>query len=141
MTINKTVKKIIFFWVLFNLIGYLSFLIGFTPSIESKDQNGNVTRNYLITPKYSNQVIHDTDINGHSEVKRNMMFPDCSNCNYIEKNNFYPFHSFTYSVYRNNTTKGFVGIWGYYGHYEFLFYMILPLLILGLRLVYNKFIK
>jgi hypothetical protein len=141
MKITKTTKKVIFFWSLFHLIGYVSFLTGLTPSFESEKANGDVNRSYILTPEYSDQVIHSTDINGHFELKKNMMFPNCWECQYNEKDNFWPFHKFTYSVYQNNVTSGFVGIWGYYGHYEFLFYMGLPFLFLICIWMYRKFIK
>jgi hypothetical protein len=141
MKTTKTTKKAMFFWTLFHLIGYSSFLTGITPSIELKKSNGDVNRSFIITPEYSNQVIQSTDMFGHSELMKNMMFPDCSNCEYNEQDNFWPFHDFTYGVYNGSETRGFVGIWGYYGHSEFLFYMCLPLLILICIWIYRKFIN
>ena len=68
-----------------------------------------------------------------------MMFPDCSNCTSNEKDNFYPFHSFKYNYYiSGRSTSGFVGLWGYYGNYEFFVYIIIPMLIFGLTILYKK---
>lgn len=141
MKISNTFKKIIFFWSLFHLTGYLSFLTSFTPSIESISQNGDINRSFILTPEYSDKIIHSTDINGHTEIKKNMMFPNCSDCKSNEKENFWPFHKFTYGVYGYNSTSGFVGIWGYYGHYEFLFYIVFPFFIFISYALYKKILK
>ena len=136
---NKILNKLIFFWLLFHIVGYLSFLTGFTPNIVSKDSNGNISRNFLITPQYANHTTYSTDINGYTEIRKNMMFPNCSNCKSNEKDNFYPFHSFQYSVYTSGkSSSGFVGLWGYYGNYEFFIYVIFPMLVFALILLYKK---
>jgi hypothetical protein len=141
MKISKTFKKVIFFWTIFHLIGYLSYLTEINPSFKSENSHlitgyandfyeYDNSEHFIFTPKY---------LEGYSEEK---LYPNCYNCNYGEKENFWPFHKFIYTVnYGSTWVKGFVGVWGYYGHYEFLFYIVLPSLIFLLIWVYRRFVK
>lgn len=114
---STTLKKFLFFWVIFHSIGYISFLAGITPSFK-RDRENMQKEIYLITPEYNTYTREN------------------------EEDHFYPFHSFTESSYLGNTVKvKFVGLWGYYGHYEYLVYVIIPFVIFLLYKFYNRFIK
>ena len=127
MKISKTMKKVLFFWSIFHLFGYMTFVVGLTPSIKAKTYSHNYEI-FLFTPEYTNNLGYLT------------ICPSCYNDGYGEKENFWPFHKFIYSFY-NDSEREFIGIWGYYGHYEFLFYMVLPFLVLCLIWVYRRYIK
>lgn len=115
-------RKFIFFYLIFNLIGYLSFLLDLHPKIAEDYNEKSFSTIYLITPK-----------KGHSQ-------------------HFWPFHSFyktfgyegdeggqykikqEYNSYTNSFTNTvveqtkyfeFFGLWGYYDHKEFIVYVIL----------------
>ncbi len=140
MKITKKTKKFIFFWSIFHLLGYTFFLTGFSPSIDSHNSEK------VITSYNNSSYYRTTDRKDYLFIPnyryKNDLFPSCSNCEYSEDENFWPFHRFTYSTRAGASyNKGFVGIWGYYGHYEFLFYMVLPFLILSLTWVYQKHIR
>lgn len=125
-------KKIIFFWSIFHLFGYMTFVVGLNPSIKGNEYSSNGYEHFLFTPKYGCENCADG-------LKLN---PDCYNCETGERQNFWPFHKFTYGVREGSwVTGGFVGVWGYYGHYEFLFYMVLPFLVILLVWLYRRFIK
>lgn len=138
MGLSKNLKKALFFWTVFNLIGYSCYLFDLSPSKESTSKNrfgGHVTRvDYFLVPKYERPDYYGKEA----------LFPDCDNCNYGEKENFWPFHKFTYSVALGsvlNETVGRVGFFGYYGHYEFLVYVIIPFITLLLYYIYKKFLQ
>lgn len=134
-------NKLLFFWLVFHLVAYLSFKLKITPSFE-ETVNGEKTVNYILTPEYSSKVYLSTNILGVTTKMENMMFPSCENCSYNESDNFYPFHKFTYSVFNQyDSVNGFVGIFGYYGDYEFLLYFIIPLVLLILSKIYKKLFK
>jgi len=123
-------KKIAFFWFIIHLAAYLSFKLQWTPSF--KHTEGKVTTiNYILTPKYESYRN-----GGYVMVDRFK----CYNCDgYSENLNFYPLHRFTYgwgTPYER--TKGFVGIFGYYGNDEFIVYFIIPLALWILTLLYRK---
>ena len=133
---NRFWRKFIFFYLVFNLIAYSVFLLKFHPKIENIEKDG-----LNITTIYDYVLIPDYDV-----LQR------CSDCELKESENFYPFHDFSFSFgsggydsyshnYYRNSTKGFVGIFGFYGHTEFVFYVIIPFLIYGLTIVYRKFIR
>lgn len=125
---NTTFRKIIFFWLTFHLIAFISFKLQWTPSFENRE-GSLTTTDYLLTPKY--------DYYGRLEGSHN-----CFDCNYKEDSHFYPFHKFTYGwgTYHYQS-KGFVGIFGYYGNNEFIVYVVIPLLIYLLTLLYRKLFK
>ncbi len=145
---NSLLKKFAFFWLIFHLIAFISFKLQWTPSIKIEQNKATITH-YILTPKYEKYELVITDFNKITTRKENMMFPDCTSCPYFEANNFYPFHKFTY--YINNgyysvqdeyhEQKGFVGIFGYYGNNEFIVYVVIPLLIYLLTLLYKKLFK
>lgn len=113
-------KKFLFFWCIFHLIGYVSFLVGITPHFDNGEDSSGI--NYIITPEYI-PTAYDNSL----QVEE-----------YMEEYNFYPFHRF---VEKNSyQVPIFVGVWGYYGHYEFLVYVVLPLLIYLLMIFYRRFI-
>ena len=115
MKLSKTSKQLLFFWIVFHSIGYLSFLTNFTPVIKSEDR-GYYDRSYILTPDY----------NGHYD---------------IEKEHFYPFHKFKGSSYTyNRVYSEFVGVYGYYGHYEYIVYVLFPLFVIGLSWIYKNII-
>ena len=131
-------KKILFFWTLFHLIGYSSYLTEINPKIDIDKTHYNqfmqrnyneIFRVYLITPKYESY--------GESIC--------CNSQSYSESENFWPIHKFTYGYYggsgQYDAVEGFIGIFGYYGHSEFMFYVLLPYLILGLIWIYKRFVK
>ena len=136
----KVLKKVLFFWLIINLIAYISFLIGFNPSIDYKDDYGKQHQDYFLTPKYSETIVGVIDLNGNI-VERHKMFPMCNSCTYSEEENFWPFHKFTYGIYGGSNIKGFVGVFGFYGHLEFAIYIILPFVIYIFTLIYKKFIR
>ncbi len=141
MPLSKNFKKILFFWTVFHVFGYVSYLTGLTPSIE-KDHSKFITVGYNGERYYKGDVVKDfiftPEYDERYEEER--LFPDCSNCEYGEKENFWPFHKFTYIVQQGYSTKsGLVGIWGYYGHYEFLFYVVFPFTIILLSFIYQKY--
>lgn len=130
MKVNKTVKKIAFFWILFHLIGYASFLTGITPKITMEHSGDDY---YAYGKKYIFLITPDYD-----------KFNTCSNWELKHKSDeFWPFHKWSYGCgfgYKRSGTTGFPGLWGYYSHDEFLFYVVLPLLIFGLIFLYRKFL-
>lgn len=134
-------NKLIFFWLIFHVVAYLSFKLKITPSFkETVGSEKHV--NYILTPQYSNREYLSTDILGITTKMKNMMFPNCESCPYNESDNFYPFHDFTYSVVNQyDSAKGFVGIFGYYGDSEFLLYFIIPVVFLILSFFYKKLFK
>lgn len=125
---NSFLKNFAFFWLIFHLIAFMSYKLQWSPSFDKK-QGSLTTIDYLLIPKY--------DYNDKIEGSQN-----CFDCNYQEDNHFYPFHRFTYSwgtyYYQNS---GFVGIFGYYGNSEFIVYVIIPLLIFLIILLYKKLFK
>ena len=139
-------KKFIFFYLVFNLVAYLTFLTKFHPKLESDEKESyysefDKSNNDIFTKTYNYVLIPDYDV-----VER------CSDCKLKESENFYPFHKFSFafkkSGYNNYTqsynihnTKGFIGVFGFYGHTEFVFYVIIPFLIFGLSVVYKKYVK
>jgi hypothetical protein len=139
-------RKFIFFYLVFNLIAYCIFLLKFHPKIENEEKNNYYSEydksyNKSFTNIYDYILIPDYDV-----LQR------CSDCELKESENFYPFHKFSFAFgsggydnynhnYYRNSTKGFVGIFGFYGHTEFVFYVIIPFLIFGLSAVYRKFVK
>lgn len=133
MTLNIKVKKFLFFWTIINIIGYTSFLTGFTPSFKDNTDNYEF---FLLTPRYETHTIGNQEIN---EIDSR-----CNKCNFSESENFWPFHKFTFTVYQEDwpdyilMDQGFIGIWGYYGHYEFIVYILIPFLFIGLRFIYFK---
>lgn len=133
---NRFWRKFIFFYLVFNLIAYSVFLLKFHPKIESVEKDGS-----YITTIYDYVLIPDYDV-----LQR------CSDCELKESENFYPFHDFSFSFgsggydsyshnYYRNDTKGFVGIFGFYGHTEFFFYVIVPILIYLLSIIYKKYVR
>jgi len=145
---NSILKKIAFFWLIFHLIAFISFKLQWTPSFKVESKKTNIVH-YILTPKYENDEYTISDINRVETKMKNMMFPDCQTCPYFESNYFYPFHKFTYSInngyspYQNEfyENKGFVGIFGYYGNNEFIVYVVVPLLMYLLILLYKKLFK
>lgn len=134
-------KKIIFFWCIFHFVGYLSFLTAFTPSIDNTGIKAEQVINsstgkteymhflkgkedFILTPHY-NEYDYSSKDNSLDKF-------------FSEKMYFYPFHSFVYG--RGSSVSGFVGLWGYYGHHEFMFYIVLPLTIFLLTVFYKKYI-
>ena len=133
---NRFWRKFIFFYLVFNLIAYSVFLLKFHPKIESVEKDGS-----YITTIYDYVLIPDYDV-----------LQSCSDCELKESENFYPFHDFSFSFgsggydsyshnYYRNDTKGFVGIFGFYGHTEFFFYVIVPILIYLLSIIYKKYVR
>ncbi len=135
MNLSKKFKKFLLFWSIFHICAYLTFILAITPSFKTDE---NSFEYFLFTPQYSEEEAHTTDINGRTETIKNYMFESSSP--YIEKENFWPFHNFIFEIYGENV-NGFVGIWGFYGHYEFFVYMIIPFLILLLSRIYRRFIS
>lgn len=143
---NRFWRKFAFFYLVFNLIAYTVFLLNFHPKIENKERDSyyneyNKSYNKTFTTIYDYVLIPDYDV-----LNR------CKDCELKESENFYPFHDFNFAFgssgydnytlnYYTNDTKGFVGIFGFYGHTEFVFYVIIPFLIYGLTIVYRKFVK
>jgi hypothetical protein len=133
---NRFWRKFIFFYLVFNLIAYSVFLLKFHPKIDNIEKDGlNITKiyDYIFIPDY-------------------YVLERCSNCELKESENFYPFHEFSFSFgsggydsyfhnYYRNSTKGFVGIFGFYGHTEFFFYVIVPILIYLLSIIYKKYVR
>ena len=133
---NRFWRKFIFFYLVFNLIAYSVFLLKFHPKIDNIEKDGlNITKiyDYIFIPDY-------------------YVLERCSNCELKESENFYPFHDFSFSFgsggydsyfhnYYRNSTKGFVGIFGFYGHTEFFFYVIVPILIYLLSIIYKKYVR
>lgn len=109
--LSKNFRKFLFFWVIFNFLGYFSFLADIHPKFQYEEGGASYT-NYLLTP-------------------------DCSEG--TEEENFYPFHDFYPEYYGGYSNGGFLGIYGYYGHYEFLFYVVFPLFIIGVIWLYKEF--
>ncbi|TDX82263.1 hypothetical protein [Epilithonimonas xixisoli] len=143
---NRFARKFIFFYLVFNIIAYSTFLLKFHPKFENEEKDSyysdfDKSHNKSFTQIYDYILIPDYDV-----LKR------CSDCKLEESENFYPFHKFTFAFgsggydnynqnYYRNSTKGFVGIFGFYGHTEFVFYVIIPFLLYGLTIVYRKFVK
>lgn len=115
-------QKFLFFWVIFNTIGYVSYLINWHPKYTNTLRGEGIVISeeyYLITPDEIYCPLCDT--------------------NYSPEANFYPFHSFTFKInYRSYISDGFIGIWGYYDHQEYIIYVILPIIILILIYLYKK---
>lgn len=137
--LSKKVKKILFFWVLFNLIGYVSYLTDIHPKIDIDKSYQNQHLNYILTPKY-NESYYDASY----DISKEIQTICCSSLEYSEQNNIWPFHKFTYEYYTGETydtiktISGFVGIYGYYGHFEFVLYVILPFVFIGIVFLYRK---
>ena len=143
---GNLLRKLIFFYLVLNLFAYSVFLLKFHPKIESEEKDSfyneyNQSTTKIFTQNYNYILIPDYDV-----LQR------CSDCDLKESENFYPFHKFSFAFgtvgydnynhnYYRNSTKGFVGIVGFYGHTEFVFYVIIPFLIFVLSLVYRKYIK
>lgn len=104
MTLSINQKKFLFFWIIFNTIGYLSYLTDWHPSITNTLTGSEIIideKYYFITPDYINCTL-------------------CSK-SYSPKAHFYPFHSFTYKTYwGSHVFDGFIGLWGYYDHEEYV---------------------
>jgi hypothetical protein len=117
MNLSKKLKKFLFFWSIFHTCAYLTFLLAITPSFKTNEYSNHSFEYYFFTPKYESS-------NHYDKFGAQEMFPDCGGCEHGEEENFWPFHKFT-----NGFSKGasiseyFVGIWGFYGHYEFFVYM------------------
>lgn len=138
-------RKLIFFYLVFNLFAYTVFLLKFHPKIESEEKDSyyneyNKSNTKFFTQNYDYILIPDYDV-----LQR------CSDCKFNESENFYPFHKFNFAFgsggydnysnnYYRNSTKGFLGILGFYGHTEFVFYVIIPFLIFGLIKIYKKYV-
>lgn len=132
MNFSVKFKRIIFFWSAFHILGYFFYLTGFNPSIQTEEID------YINNDKiyYSNYIFNNP---------------------YDEGSYFWPFHKFIkdydvdydapiteYTEYlraNNKYRTGFLGVYGYYGHHEFLLYMVLPFLIFGLAWFYKKYIN
>lgn len=140
---NKNLlKKFIFFYVVANFFAYGVFLLKFNPQIENddkRDYQSEYVNSITLTKSHYFILIPDYDV-----------IKVCQNCKLKESENFYPFHKFTFnfghSNYYNGTsyhynTKGFVGIFGFYGHTEFVFYIILPIVIYILSMIYKRYIQ
>ena len=143
---NRFWRKFIFFYLVINLIAYTTFLLKFHPKIENEEKDTyyseyNKSYNKTFTTIYDYILIPDYDV-----LQR------CSDCELKESENFYPFHDFSFSFgsggydsyshnYYRNDTKGFVGIFGFYGHTEFFFYVIVPILIYLLSIIYKKYVR
>ena len=143
---NRFWRKFIFFYLVINLIAYTTFLLKFHPKIENEEKDTyyseyNKSYNKTFTTIYDYVLIPDYEI-----LQR------CSDCELKESENFYPFHKFSFAFgsggydsyshdYYRNSTKGFVGIFGFYGHTEFFFYVIAPILIYLLSIIYKKYVK
>ena len=143
---NRFWRKFIFFYLVINLIAYTTFLLKFHPKIENEEKDTyyseyNKSYNKTFTTIYDYVLIPDYEI-----LQR------CSDCELKESENFYPFHKFSFAFgsggydsyfhnYYRNSTKGFVGIFGFYGHTEFFFYVIVPILIYLLSIIYKKYVK
>lgn len=150
-------KKLAFFWLIIHTVAFLSFKLQWTPSFTTEEKDGSILiTNYILTPKYSDGTRTVTLNNGVRKVIENAMFPNCESCDFIESENFYPFHEFNYSIYRTKynynrytgqregqqeATKGFVGIFGYYGNNEYIVYVIIPVIVWLLLLLYKKLFK
>lgn len=155
---NNFLKKFVFFYLIFNITAYSAFLVNFRPVIKSqkeytyysKDYKSNIyastgTFNYILTP--GNDHLRGINISG------NVLTDGCNDCSFMESEYFYPFHKFNFEFendvdqdywtlnYTKYTTKIFIGIFGFYDHTEFFFYVILPFLIFVLSIVYKRFIK
>ena len=143
---NRFWRKFIFFYLVINLIAYTTFLLKFHPKIENEEKETyyseyNKSYNKTFTTIYDYVLIPDYEI-----LQR------CSDCELKESENFYPFHKFSFAFgsggydsyfhnYYRNSTKGFVGIFGLYGHTEFFFYVIVPILIYLLSIIYKKYVR
>ena len=143
---NRFWRKFIFFYLVINLIAYTTFLLKFHPKIENEEKDTyyseyNKSYNKTFTTIYDYILIPDYDV-----LQR------CSDCELKESENFYPFHKFSFAFgsggydsyshdYYRNSTKGFVGIFGFYGHTEFFFYVIVPILIYLLSIIYKKHVR
>lgn len=143
---NRFWRKFIFFYLVINLIAYTTFLLKFHPKIENEEKDTyyseyNKSYNKTFTTIYDYVLIPDYEI-----LQR------CSDCELKESENFYPFHKFSFAFgsggydsyshdYYKNSTKGFVGVFGFYGHTEFFFYVIVPILIYLLSIIYKKYVK
>ena len=143
---NRFWRKFIFFYLVINLIAYTTFLLKFHPKIENEEKDTyyseyNKSYNKTFTTIYDYILIPDYDV-----LQR------CSDCELKESENFYPFHKFSFAFgsggydsyshdYYRNSTKGFVGIFGFYGHTEFFFYVIVPILIYLLSIIYKKYVR
>ena len=143
---NRFWRKFIFFYLVINLIAYTTFLLKFHPKIENEEKETyyseyNKSYNKTFTTIYDYILIPDYDV-----LQR------CSDCELKESENFYPFHKFSFAFgsggydsyshdYYRNSTKGFVGIFGFYGHTEFFFYVIVPILIYLLSIIYKKYVR
>jgi len=143
---NRFWRKFIFFYLVINLIAYTTFLLKFHPKIENEEKETyyseyNKSYNKTFTTIYDYVLIPDYEI-----LQR------CSDCELKESENFYPFHKFSFAFgsggydsyshdYYRNSTKGFVGIFGFYGHTEFFFYVIVPILIYLLSIIYKKHVR
>ena len=143
---NRFWRKFIFFYIILNLIAYSTFLLKFHPKIENKEKDTYYSEyrksyNRTFTTIYDYMLIPDYDV-----LQR------CSDCELKESENFYPFHKFSFAFgsggydgysndYYRNSTKGFVGVFGFYGHTEFFFYVIVPILIYLLSIIYKKYVK
>ena len=143
---NRFWRKFIFFYLVINLIAYTTFLLKFHPKIENEEKETyyseyNKSYNKTFTTIYDYVLIPDYEI-----LQR------CSDCELKESENFYPFHKFSFAFgsggydsyfhnYYRNSTKGFVGIFGFYGHTEFFFYVIVPILIYLLSIIYKKYVR
>ena len=143
---NRFWRKFIFFYLVINLIAYTIFLLKFHPKIENEEKDTyyseyNKSYNKTFTTIYDYVLIPDYEI-----LQR------CSDCELKESENFYPFHKFSFAFgsggydsyshdYYRNSTKGFVGIFGFYGHTEFFFYVIVPILIYLLSIIYKKHVR
>ena len=143
---NRFWRKFIFFYLVINLIAYTTFLLKFHPKIENEEKDTyyseyNKSYNKTFTTIYDYILIPDYDV-----LQR------CSDCELKESENFYPFHKFSFAFgsggydsyshdYYRNSTKGFVGVFGFYGHTEFFFYVIVPILIYLLSIIYKKYVR
>ena len=131
MKLSKNLKKFLFFWIIFHTIAYSCYL-------------------FEIQPKSESETVVKNDVLGINLITKHTHYylvPPSSPYDYLlstlpnEKENFYPFHKFVNESWGNGYEYcEFVGVFGYYGNYEYLVYVILPLLTLGMVWVYRKFI-
>lgn len=122
MILSIRQQKFLFFWIIFNTIGYVSYLTNWHPMYTNTLRGEGIViyeEYYLVTPDY-------------------IPCPLCD-VNYSPASHFYPFHSFSYKTYKGSYIyNGFIGLWGYYDHQEYIIYVILPLVILLLIYIYKK---
>ena len=91
--LNKLAKKIIFFYLLFNLIGYSSFLLNFHPYSLTYNKGSG----YLHSRNYTYYITPNIDYNMNGSI--------CFFDNEFASN-LYPFHSFYHYCNQLNPNYG-----------------------------------